>query len=216
MYNYYAKENNWHVEDLDWNGGNQGGFKNISFIVEGPGAYGKLRYESGVHRVQRFSKTKTQDQMHTSAAAVVVLPENPETEISLNKDDVIEEFIGSSGPGGQNANKGTACVRLIHSPTGISVKCQDERSLGANRNRAWKILSSRVVDFIKGQAEKNLGTERKSLRGRGSRCEKVRTYNYPQDRVTDHRIDFTQHGLDKILNGHLTLFTEKLREYDNS
>lgn len=214
MYERFAKTRGWILEEIDSSESKQGGIKSATFEVNGHGAYADLQFESGVHRVQRFSETASNDIMHTSTAAVVVLPEVPETDTSLNKIDVIEEFIGSSGPGGQNANKGTACVRLIHKPTGITVKCQDERKLGANKRRAWKILASRVEDHFNQLNNKVTGDLRKSLRGNGSRCEKIRTYNFPQDRVTDHRIKFSVHGIDKILSGSLDEIIIKLQEFN--
>lgn len=215
MYEKFAKNNNWNVEPFDFSGNIEGGVKSVTFKVEGRGAYGKLRYESGIHRVQRFSATASKDIMHTSAAAVVVLPESTKADCVIKEADVREDNFATGGPGGQNQNKSCTGVRLTHLPTKIVVSMRENKSQGRNRDRAWEVLYARVSDFYAQAVDQKNDENRRRLRGRGSRCEKIRTYNYPQDRVTDHRIDISLHDLPGILNGNIETLVEHLREFDN-
>lgn len=203
MYARYAKARGWALDLEDASHNKKQGLKSIRFTIEGAGAFGRLRFESGVHRVQRFSETSAQDIMHTSAAAVVVLPVVEDPSVVIHEKDIRVDTFSSGGPGGQSVNTSTSACRLLHIPTDIMVQCQDERSLIQNLARARKTLAARVLDHFRAEQEEKAHARRLSLRGRGSRCEKIRTYNFPQDRVTDHRINFTTHNLPKILSGGL-------------
>lgn len=216
MYERYSKNNNWTIDDLDFSGSLKGGLKSVTFKVIGAGVYGKLRYESGIHRVQRFSATASVDIMHTSAAAVVVLPEITRTESSVKACDVREDNFATGGPGGQNQNKSCTGVRLTHEPTGIVASIRENKSQLRNRERAWEVLTARIADYYAQQVDQKNDETRRNLRGKGSRCEKIRTYNYPQGRVTDHRIDFSVHDLPGLLNGNLDTMIKKLKDYDDA
>jgi peptide chain release factor 1 len=218
MYSRYAQAKGWRVELYDTNVGNAGGYKSVSFAIEGEGAYGKLRFESGVHRVQRVPETESQGRIHTSAAAVVVLPEVEDLAAvdmkKLENETRVDKF-SAGGPGGQHVNKTQSACRLTHLPTNIVVQCQDERSLIKNLAKAWKNLAARVYDQMKAEREAKEGAARRTLRGRGNRNERIRTYNFPQSRVTDHRIEgLTLHELDKILAGGLDPLIDRLVEHD--
>ena len=218
MYSRYAQQRGWKVELYDTNVGNAGGYKSISFAIEGDGVYGRLRFESGVHRVQRVPETESQGRIHTSAAAVVVLPEVEDVAAidmkKLETETRIDKF-SAGGPGGQHVNKTQSACRLTHNPTGIVVQCQDERSLIKNLAKAWKNLAARIYDQMKAEREAKEGAARRTLRGRGNRNERIRTYNYPQSRVTDHRVEgLTVHDLDKVLAGGLDVLIEKLISHD--
>lgn len=202
MYLKYAKKRNWSVEITDIGHGNQGGFKYISCIIEGKGAYDAFQHESGSHKIQRVSPTDTAKRVHTSAATVVVFPEANVIDTSINKVDVKVEKTHSSGPGGQNTNKVETAIRLTHLPTNINVRCEG-RSQHANLERAWKILASRVIDHYRIIEEEKLSQQRRQLRGDGSRGGCIRTYNFPQDRFTDHRLEQSWFGLDKFLQGNI-------------
>lgn len=210
MYERFAVDRGWYVETTDWLEGRQGGFKSIVFSVDGRGAYAQLRFESGIHRVQRFSETAATDVMHTSAAGVVVLPEVEDVEVIIKRSDVRIDTFRAGGAGGQHQNMTDSGVRLTHLPTGTAVEIRDGRSQTRNLERGWKILAARVEDAALEAVEKSTAKQRKTLRGRGSRCEKIRTYNYPQDRVTDHRIGATFHNLPKILDGGLDPLVDSL------
>jgi peptide chain release factor 1 len=215
MYSRYAQTKGWTVELYDQNEGNQGGLKSVTFGVQGERVYGRLRFESGVHRVQRVPQTETQGRIHTSTAAVVVLPEVDDLgDVAIPEKDVRIDKFSAGGPGGQHVNKTQSAVRLTHLPSGIVVQCQDERSQIKNLAKAWKALRARVADELRSKQEKERGDTRRSLRGRAQRNEKIRTYNFPQNRVTDHRINVSIHDLPKILDGALDPLVEKLLEHD--
>lgn len=218
MYSRYAQAKGWKIDLYDTSMGNAGGYKAISFSVDGDGVYGRLRFESGVHRVQRVPKTESQGRIHTSAAAVVVLPEVEDLAAidmkQLEKDTRVDKF-SAGGPGGQHVNKTQSACRLTHEPTNIVVQCQDERSLIKNLAKAWKSLAARVHDQLKAEREAKEGATRRGLRGRGNRNERIRTYNFPQSRVTDHRVEgLTVHDLEGVLAGDLDVLVEKLIAHD--
>ncbi len=214
MYNYYAQNHGWKTAVLSQNESGIGGFKEIILEVTGHGAYSKLKYESGVHRVQRVPQTESSGRIHTSTATVAVLPEMDEVEVEIDPKDVRIEITRSSGPGGQSVNTTDSAVRLIHLPTGIVVSCQDERSQLQNKIRAFNILRARLYDLERQRIESEHGTARRTQVGSGERSEKIRTYNFPQTRVTDHRIGFTSHRLENILNGEISEFIDTLTKAD--
>ncbi len=201
MYNMYAASVGWKTEILSMNETELGGFKEVSFMVEGEGAYSRLKFESGVHRVQRVPVTESQGRIQTSTATVAVLPEAEDVEIEINQADLQIETIKSSGAGGQHVNKTESAIRLIHKPTGIVIECQDERSQFKNRDKAMKLLRTKLFDMKQAEQDAKIASERKSQVGTGDRSERIRTYNYPQSRVTDHRIGVTLHSLEQFLNG---------------
>jgi len=210
MYSRYAQNKGWQVELIDCNETELGGFKEIVFEVKGKGAFGHLKYESGVHRVQRVPKTEASGRIHTSTATVAVLPEVEDVEININPDDIKMDFFRSGGAGGQNVNKVTTAVRITHLPTGIVATCQDERSQHRNRTKAMAVLKARLFDIEQSKQSQETIDERRSQIGTGERSEKIRTYNYPQDRITDHRINLSLHNLPRILDGELDEFIENL------
>lgn len=214
MYSKYAEKKGWKVEVVDFNETGLGGFKEIIFYVTGNNVYGTLKYESGVHRVQRVPITESSGRIHTSAASVVVLPEVEDVEIEINPDDLKIEFYRAGGHGGQNVNKVETAVRITHIPTGIVVQCQDERSQFKNREKAMKILRSRLYDKMLMEKEAELVAHRRSLVKTGDRSEKIRTYNFPQNRVTDHRINLTLYNLQDVLDGELDPLIEALKLAD--
>jgi peptide chain release factor 1 len=203
MYSRYAETRRWEVEVLSRSESGIGGFKEIIFEVKGRGAYSRLKYESGVHRVQRVPLTESQGRIHTSTATVAVLPEAEEVDVKINDDDLRVDIFHSSGHGGQNVQKVATAVRLTHIPTGIVVTCQDERSQWKNRVRALAVLRARLFDREQSRQDQEITETRRSQVGTGERAEKIRTYNYPQDRITDHRIGLTLHNLPGILDGEL-------------
>jgi peptide chain release factor 1 len=210
MYARFAQAKGWEVEIMDSNESSKGGFKEVIFEVRGKGVFGRLKYERGVHRVQRIPVTEASGRIHTSTATVAVLPEAEEVEVHLNPEDLKIEFFHSGGPGGQNVNKVATAVRIIHLPTGIMVTCQDERSQLRNRMKAMRVLRARFLDREQRKQQEEVSRERRSQVGSGERAEKIRTYNFPQDRVTDHRIGLTFHNLPAILEGKLDQLIEAL------
>ena len=203
MYVKYAESQGWKVEVMEAEESEAGGFSLISFNVIGNGVYGKLKYESGSHRVQRVPKTETQGRVHTSTATVLVMPEMEEVDVQINKSDLRIDTYRASGAGGQHINKTDSAVRITHLPTGIVATSQDGRSQHDNRDKAMKALVARVYDYFQSQQTEAIDSERKSKVGTGDRAEKIRTYNYPQNRVTDHRIGLTIQQLDRIIEGKL-------------
>ncbi len=211
MYTRYAEQRGWQVEILSASEGEHGGFKEIITRVAGRGAYSRLKFESGAHRVQRVPETEAQGRIHTSACTVAVLPEISEIDaIDINPADLRIDTYRASGAGGQHVNKTDSAVRMTHLPSGIVVECQDERSQHKNRARALALLQARLVDEERRRQQQEQAAERRSLVGSGDRSERIRTYNYPQGRVTDHRIGLTLYKLDEILQGHLDLVIEPL------
>ncbi len=203
MYNMYAASIGWKTEIISANETELGGFKEVSFMVEGEGAYSRLKFESGVHRVQRVPVTESQGRIQTSTATVAVLPEVEDVEIEIKQSDLEIETIKSSGAGGQHVNKTESAIRLLHKPTGIVIECQDERSQFKNRDKAMKLLRTKLYDMKQAEQDAKIASERKSQVGTGDRSERIRTYNYPQGRVTDHRIGLTIYSLEDFLNGNI-------------
>jgi peptide chain release factor 1 len=214
IYSRYADNHNWKTSVLSQNESGIGGFKEIVFQVTGEGAYSKLKYESGVHRVQRIPQTESGGRIHTSTATVAVLPEMDEVEVEIDSNDVRIDIFRSSGPGGQSVNTTDSAVRLTHVPTGIVISCQDEKSQLQNKAKAFNILRARLYDEEQRRIQAEHGAVRRSQVGSGDRSEKIRTYNFPQTRVTDHRIGFTSHRLEGILGGQIDEFIEALTEAD--
>jgi peptide chain release factor 1 len=202
MYMRYAEKNRWQVEIVSESPGEAGGYKEVIARIAGAGAYSKLKFESGGHRVQRVPATETQGRIHTSAATVAVMPEADDaSDVQINPSDVRVDTFRASGAGGQHVNKTDSAVRLTHLPTGIVVECQDARSQHKNREQAWRVLAARIKDKQVREQQAKEASERKSLIGSGDRSDRIRTYNFPQGRVTDHRINLTLHKLDEVLEG---------------
>lgn len=214
MYMRYAEKRKWKIEQLDFNATEKGGFREVIFGIKGPGVWSELGYEGGGHRVQRVPETESQGRIHTSAATVAVLPEPEEVDIQINPDDVIEHVSRSGGPGGQNVNKVSSAIKLEHKPTGITVSMRDEQSQHKNRAKAWRILKSRIYESEEKKKRVQRDSQRKIMIGSGDRSEKIRTYNYPQNRVTDHRINLSLYSLDKIMNGDIGEIIAALKDYD--
>jgi peptide chain release factor 1 len=216
MYSRYAENHNWKSELLSSNETGVGGFKEVIFMVKGKGAYSRMKYESGVHRVQRVPVTESQGRIHTSTATVAVLPEVDEVEIDIPDKDIEIDVYKSAGAGGQNVQKNATAVRIHHLPTGIIVQCQDERSQLQNRLRALSILRARLYEMEQEKQQNEQGAARRAQVGSGERSEKIRTYNFPQNRVTDHRINLTSYQLDSVLNGDLEEFIDELTSRDQT
>ena len=216
MYSMYAETKNWKVELLSANPTDIGGYKEVTFAINGEKAYSRLKFESGVHRVQRIPSTESGGRIHTSAATVAVLPEVEDVEVEINPNDLRIDVFRAGGPGGQCVNTTDSAVRITHIPTGVVVSCQDEKSQHKNKDKAMKILRSRVYDMMLSQQNDAISKERKSQVGSGDRSERIRTYNYPQGRVTDHRIGLTIHRLESVMNGDLDEIIDALITSDQS
>lgn len=216
MYSKYADKQGWTIEMLNEESGEAGGYSQVEFMIKGDRVYSKLKYESGAHRVQRVPETETQGRVHTSTATVLVMPEAEELDYELDMNEVRIDITRSSGCGGQGVNTTDSAVRLTHIPTGIVVYSQTERSQIKNKEKAIKILQTRLFDYYNQQREKELGAERRNKIGTGDRSEKIRTYNYPQNRVTDHRISFTTKQLDRVVEGDMDEIIEALINEDQA
>ena len=203
MYSMYAERRGYKLEVVNLNETGLGGYKEVSFIVTGAGAYSRFKFESGTHRVQRVPQTESSGRIHTSAATVAVLPEADDVEVDINPNDLEIDTFRSSGAGGQHINKTSSAIRITHKPTGLVVECQDERSQYKNKDKAMKVLKSRLLKMEQDKQNEAIASDRRSQVGSGDRSEKIRTYNYPQSRVTDHRIGLTLYKLDEIMNGSL-------------
>ncbi len=216
MYYMFAEKNRWKIEEIDIEENELGGLKEGSFMVVGDGAYSKFKFESGVHRVQRVPDTESQGRIHTSTITVAVLPEAPDVDIEILDKDLKIDTYRSSGAGGQHVNKTESAIRITHLPTGIVVNCQDERSQIKNREKAMNILKSKLYDFYQTQANAEYAAARKSQVGTGDRSERIRTYNFPQGRVTDHRIGLTMYSIENFMNGDIGEMVEALRLADQT
>ena len=213
MYSMYAESKRWKVEVVGENATELGGYKEISFMIEGEGAYSRLKYESGVHRVQRVPETESQGRIQTSTVTVAVLPEAEEVEFEINPADLQIDTYRSGGAGGQHVNKTESAIRITHLPTGVVVECQDERSQYKNKDKAMKVLRSRLYDRMMEEQNAAIASDRKAQVGTGDRSERIRTYNYPQGRVTDHRIGLTLYKLEQITNGNLDELIDAIVTY---
>ncbi len=216
MYSMYAETRHWKLDVLNSNATDIGGYKEVCFSIEGQGAYSRLKYESGVHRVQRVPSTESSGRIHTSAVTVAVLPEAEEVEVDINPNDLRIDVFRAGGPGGQCVNTTDSAVRITHIPTGIVVSCQDEKSQHKNKDKAMKILRSRIYDVLEAERHKEIADERKSQVGSGDRSERIRTYNFPQGRVTDHRINLTIYKLDQFLDGSMDEIIDALITADQT
>lgn len=216
MYTKYCESKGWNVSTVDYSEGTNGGFKEIQFEVSGEDVYGTLKFEAGVHRVQRVPQTETQGRVHTSAATVMVFPEAEEFDVEINPKDVRIDFFCSSGPGGQSVNTTYSAVRLTHIPTGLVAQCQDQKSQHKNKEKAFKVLRSRLYDLELAKKQEEDAAKRGSMVSSGDRSAKIRTYNYPQGRVTDHRIGLTLYDLQNIVNGDIQKIIDELMLAENT
>ncbi|MEG1989655.1 MAG: peptide chain release factor 1 [Clostridia bacterium] len=216
MYTMFADLKRWQVEVIDINETGIGGIKEVSFLIKGKGAYSKLKFESGVHRVQRVPETESAGRVHTSTVTVAVLPEVDDVEVEINTNDLRIDTYRASGAGGQHVNKTDSAIRITHIPTGFVVCCQSERSQIQNRETAMKMLRAKLYEYMQEQQDKKLASTRKLQVGTGDRSEKIRTYNYPQGRVTDHRINYTMYQLENFMNGNIDDMLEALSTYDRA
>jgi len=216
MYQRFCEKQGWKLGVMDLTAGSSGGYKEIISMISGEDVYGKLKFESGVHRVQRVPATETQGRVHTSAATVAVLPEMEEVDVQIDMNDVRKDTFCSSGPGGQSVNTTYSAIRLTHIPTGLVVSCQDEKSQLKNLDKALKVLRGRIYDIELKKHNDAVGAQRKSMVGSGDRSDKIRTYNYAQGRVTDHRIGYSQHNLPTVMDGEIGSFIEQLRIAENA
>lgn len=216
MYSRYAEAKHWRTEIMDANYTDIGGFKEVVLLVEGKGAYSRLKFESGVHRVQRVPSTESSGRIHTSAATVAVLPEAEEVEVEINPNDIRIDLFCATGPGGQCVNTTQSAVRITHIPTGIVVSCQDEKSQIKNKAKGMRVLRARVLEKMQEEAQSKEATARKSMVGSGDRSERIRTYNFPERRITDHRIGLTLHKLDQVLAGDLDEIIDALVTSDQA
>lgn len=216
MYQMYAEKMGWHTELISVSETGLGGFKEVSFLIAGAGAYARLKFESGVHRVQRVPETESQGRIHTSTVTVAVLPEAEEVEIEINPADIKMETCKSSGAGGQHINKTESAIRLTHLPSGLVIECQEERSQFKNRDKAMKLLRTKLYEQKRSEQTEKIASERKSQVGTGDRSERIRTYNYPQGRVSDHRIGLTLYSLESFLDGNIDGMLEALMAADTA
>ncbi len=216
MYTKFAQEKKWNLSTVDTSEGTAGGFKEVIFEIAGEDVYGELKYESGVHRVQRVPQTETQGRVHTSAATVMVLPEAEEFDVEINMNEVRVDYFCSSGPGGQSVNTTYSAVRLTHEPTGVVAQCQDQKSQHKNKEKAMKVLRSRLYEIELNKRMESDSKKRNELVKSGDRSAKIRTYNYPQGRVTDHRIGLTLYDLPKILDGDVSKLIDEIKLYINT
>lgn len=215
MYKRYADTQGWQVKDMGSSGSEAGGFKEVSFLISGDEVYKTLKFESGVHRVQRIPVTETNGRIHTSTSTVAVLPEAEDVDINIDQNDLEITVCRASGPGGQGVNTTDSAVQILHKPTGMIVQCADERSQLKNKNRAMKVLRSRLLQKKQEEEQAKYAANRRGQIGTGDRSERIRTYNFPQSRITDHRIGYTTHNLEGVLNGELAELAQKLSEADN-
>jgi peptide chain release factor 1 len=216
MYSRYAERQGWHTEVLNANATDIGGFKEIIFLIDGKGSYSRLKFESGVHRVQRIPSTESGGRIHTSAATVVVLPEAEVVDVDIDPNDLRIDVFCASGHGGQSVNTTQSAVRITHLPSGIVVSMQDEKSQHKNKDKAMKVLMARLLDRAQEEHQQKMSSTRKSMVGSGDRSERIRTYNFPQNRVTDHRVGLTLHRLDTILMGDLDEIIDTLVTTDQA
>lgn len=216
MYSMYAEAKGWKADLINLNATELGGIKEVSFSIDGEGAYSRLKFESGVHRVQRVPETESQGRVHTSTVTVAVLPEAEEVELEINPTDLQIDTFRASGAGGQHINKTESAIRILHKPTGVVVECQDERSQYKNKDKAMKVLRSRLLEAKMEEQNSQIASERKSQVGTGDRSERIRTYNYPQGRLTDHRINFTSYRLEELLNGNIDELIDALVTADQA
>ncbi len=213
MYSMYAEARRWKLEIVNANETELGGYKEVSMMVEGEGAYSRLKYESGVHRVQRVPETETSGRIHTSTVTVAVMPEADEVEVDINPADLQIDTYRASGAGGQHVNKTESAIRITHIPTGTIVECQDERSQHKNREKALKVLRSRIYEKMMAEQAESIASDRRAQVGTGDRSERIRTYNFPQGRVTDHRIGLTLYKIEQIMNGDIDEIVDSLITY---